>query len=98
MLDKLGAAGARQVAVGPCPLDQRALDPAVAALGDVGQVHAVAGRAFPRHEAQIAHELALAVETAQVADLGHDGDGSDQPDAAQRLQSIHHRGERPGGS
>ena len=59
--------------------------------------HARARRALARHEAQVAHELARVLEPAQVADLGHDGHGADQPDAAQRLQCLHHGSERPSG-
>src|SRR6187549_2888004 len=48
--------------VGPCRLDQGFACASIAGLGQPAAAHAVAGRVFARHQAEIAHQLAWVVE------------------------------------
>lgn len=67
----------RRMTLGPCALDQHMADPAVAGLGDTAAPDRLAGRALARDETEITHELARALETAHLADLGRKCHGDD---------------------
>jgi hypothetical protein len=58
----------------------------VAGLGDAAATEPLAAGVLRRHQAEVAHELAWVIETVEVTDLGHQPDGADHIDAAQRLQ------------
>src|SRR4051812_12583010 len=84
-----------RVAVGPGALDQEVAHPGVAHLGDRAAPHRLPGGALARHQAEVAHQLARALEAADVADLDPERHRRDQVDAAQRLQRLDQRGEAP---
>jgi hypothetical protein len=69
----------------------------VASLGDAAPPHPLAGRALARHQTQIGHQLARAVEPAHIANLRHKGHGGDKRDTAEGLISLDYRSHRPGG-
>src|SRR5947208_16952540 len=76
--------------------DQEVAHPRVAHLGDRAAPRRLPGGALARHQAEVAHQLARALEAADVADLDHERHRRDQVDAAQRLQRLDQRGEAPG--
>lgn len=63
---------------GPGRSPQHVPHPSVAGLVDSTSLDSVAGRAFAGHEAEMAHELAGILKTAQDADLGDEVYGRDQ--------------------
>src|SRR5919199_3687432 len=61
--------GAGRVAVGPGALDEDTPQPPVPGLGDAEPMRRLPGRAFARHQPEVAHELPGALEPPEVADL-----------------------------
>ncbi len=88
-------ADTRRMAIAHAASTSSAARPAVAGLGDRPALDAFAGRSLRRHEAQICHQLARALEARQIADLRQDRDGRDEIDAAHRHERRHYLGQRP---
>lgn len=70
-------------------------DPGVPGARDAAAAGTVAGEAFRGHQPETRHQLAWVRKTAHVPNLNHKGFSADQPDAPQRLQPFHGRGQCP---
>jgi hypothetical protein len=82
-------------AIGPASLDKHPSGSRVSGLGDAAARRLCAGRSLAGRQAEIGHDLTRIGKTMEVADLGHQGDGGDERDAAQGLNSADDKGERP---
>src|SRR5215203_1113448 len=95
MLVELVLADPRWMSIGPGALDECPPNAPVPGLGDAETAHPLAGRALARHQAEIAHELTRAVEPAEIANLSNDRRSCGEADAAQGLQRLDERRQRP---
>jgi hypothetical protein len=85
------AAALRRIPLGPGPLNEGPAGEGVAGFGDAALAAAFATGVLTGRKAQIAHELSRVVKTAQVAELGHEGDGPRELDTAHGLESLDDR-------
>ena len=83
-------------AIGPGAFNQHATYCRISSLGDAAPPHPLAGRALARHQTEIGHQLARALEAAYIADLGHKGHRGQKRHPTQGLISLDHRRHRPG--
>src|SRR6185295_2310187 len=62
---------------------------------DRASLDALAGRSLGRHETEVCHELAWALEAREVADLCKDRHGRNEIDATHRHQRRNDRCQKP---
>src|SRR5262245_45106159 len=72
--------------IGPGCFDQDASSSTVPGLGDAATVDLVARGTLRGHEPQVAHKLAWILKAGEITNLGEHSDGSNEIDAAHRLQ------------
>src|SRR5262245_52232234 len=77
--------------------DQDASSSTVPGLGDAATVDLVARGTLRGHEPQVAHKLAWILKAGEITNLGEHSDGSNEIDAAHRLQGRDNLGKRPFG-
>src|SRR5262245_54568785 len=83
------------MAIGPRGFDQDTSISTIPGLGDATAVDLVARGALRGYEPQVPHELARILKAGEVTNFGDHRDGSNEIDAAHRLQGRDHLGKRP---
>src|SRR5262245_29305449 len=81
--------------IGPGCFDQDASSSTVPGLGDAATVDLVARGTLRGHEPQVAHKLAWILKAGEITNPGEHSDGSNEIDAAHRLQGRDNLGKRP---
>jgi hypothetical protein len=89
------AADLRRIPGGAGPLDECPAGARVASCGDAALVAAFATGVRTGGEIQRAHELSGFLSTAQVAELGDEGDSHGELDATHSLESLDDGGQPP---
>ena len=83
------------ITVRPGALGQHPPNPSIAGLGNAATANATARRPLAGHQAEAGHQSSGILEPLDVADVHHEGDSVNQPDATQGLKALHHRCEWP---
>src|SRR5262245_40050895 len=71
-----------------CRLHEQGSQILVAALRDLAELGAIAGRLLLRHQSEPSSEVASLTEAGAIADRGHHGARDDRPDPRQRHQPL----------
>jgi hypothetical protein len=91
------AAHVGRIAIRPGPFDQGTAGMHVAGCCDAALATPFSTGIFGRRQSQVMHERAGGINTGQIAQFGHDGDGPGALHTPQRLEGLDHRGQTPGG-
>jgi len=91
------AAHVGRIAIRPGPFDQGPASMPVAGLCEAARATPFSTGIVGRRPSQVRHALAGRLNTGEIAQFGHEGDGHGALHAPQRLEGLDHWGQTPGG-